>query len=499
MTAIDSSAPTDLGAWASWRKAAPILLCLAVLAFAPIRAMIWGTTTDVSWIITLCERVLAGDRLYVDIFETNPPMTVWMYLPAVVAARWMNLAPEVLVQAYCYLASIFGLGFAGYIAHRAKFPENGLLYRLLPVFLAILTVLPANSFAQREQFGVALLLPLLTLMAWRARLDSPSRPGVGLAIAAGLSGSLIVLVKPYYAVIILVPALYVAWRRGSLRSLFAVEYWTVGLVCLAYLAAVMVFHPEYVRDVYPILADTYLQIRGLRHTLLTYGALFLPILIYVFGVRRGAPTPPLMAILILTAIAAMAPLVYQGKSWPYHALPVFMLGLGALAWRVFQPGKRSLLAIVAPAPIVLAATLPFTHHAPIGEAMIETIGQSAPNPTVGVIAPGIGVGHPFNRMVNGVWSDLYCSDWLGDAALYLAQRALAAGDQAKAAHYEAFGQAYIDGKAARLRAAPPRILVTEAGDSAWVKRVIGDPAFAGFMDQYRLIAEDDVRKVYQRN
>ena len=42
------------------------------------------TGSDVSWLIVVAERVFDGQRLYVDIIESNPPMAVFIYLPAVV-------------------------------------------------------------------------------------------------------------------------------------------------------------------------------------------------------------------------------------------------------------------------------------------------------------------------------------------------------------------------------------------------------------------------------
>src|SRR3954465_10275637 len=43
--------------------------------------------TDVSWLITLSEKMLDGQRLYVDLIEVNPPASVFLYLPLVALAR----------------------------------------------------------------------------------------------------------------------------------------------------------------------------------------------------------------------------------------------------------------------------------------------------------------------------------------------------------------------------------------------------------------------------
>jgi hypothetical protein len=59
----------------------------------------WGTIADTSWLITVCERVLAGERLYVDLIETNPPFSVWLYMPPVALAKALGLSSEIPVQA----------------------------------------------------------------------------------------------------------------------------------------------------------------------------------------------------------------------------------------------------------------------------------------------------------------------------------------------------------------------------------------------------------------
>jgi hypothetical protein len=46
-----------------------------------------AANTDVSWLITVAEKVLDGGRLYVDIIETNPPASILLYLPFVALAR----------------------------------------------------------------------------------------------------------------------------------------------------------------------------------------------------------------------------------------------------------------------------------------------------------------------------------------------------------------------------------------------------------------------------
>jgi len=56
----------------------PWTVGLAALAAIAIQSLLVPIDADVSWLITVCERVLSGDRLYVDILEVNPPASVWL-------------------------------------------------------------------------------------------------------------------------------------------------------------------------------------------------------------------------------------------------------------------------------------------------------------------------------------------------------------------------------------------------------------------------------------
>ena len=58
-----------------------------ILAAAIVVRHFVGANTDVSWEITLSEKILDGQRLYTDLIELNPPASTFLYLPAVALAR----------------------------------------------------------------------------------------------------------------------------------------------------------------------------------------------------------------------------------------------------------------------------------------------------------------------------------------------------------------------------------------------------------------------------
>lgn len=482
-----------------------LLLSITALIVSIIWQAHLGPGSDVSWLITLCERILGGARLYVDVVETNPPFTVWLYMPAVYLADFLGLTPEYVVRGYAYAVCLVGLGLAGFIIRRGRLPESPRLHALAPACLALLVIFPGNSFTQREIFGVALLLPLLALMAWRATANRACEPDWWLAIVAGLCGSVIVLVKPYYAVVVVAPALAIAWKKRSIKSLFSIEYWVICLVCIVYLASVFLFQPEFIYDIYPILADTYMQAKDCMGVVLKYGAAYLVSFYILHLLRPGLRLTPLVTILVIASLAAIVPLVYQGKGWPYHAYPAVVLMLLALLCRLAQPavGADPVRGRAVPRILLVAAIavnwLPFAKAQTPGPELVSAILAATDRPSVAVIGSGVETGHPLTRMVGGRWISAYCSDWLGGIAYSFSRTKRAENDGPDADRYEKMTQRYLDLKAKEFEAAKPDLVFLQRADETWNRHVFQQAAFSTFMQDYRFLVEDKATRVYIRN
>ena len=60
-------------------SAAAVVLALAAMAFQAVMP----TKDDISWLIINAQALIDGKELYKDIVETNPPLSVLLYVPAV--------------------------------------------------------------------------------------------------------------------------------------------------------------------------------------------------------------------------------------------------------------------------------------------------------------------------------------------------------------------------------------------------------------------------------
>lgn len=157
----------------------------AALAIAILMQCLWiPVDADVSWLITLSERVLAGDRLYVDLLEANPPASVWMYLPQVWLAHALAVRPEPVLIGFAMLAALVSIHCTLALARRLPVPPHAEWFAAGLAF--VLLVLPGGLFAQREHYALILALPALAALALLCdRRPLPVTTSVLTGVAAG--------------------------------------------------------------------------------------------------------------------------------------------------------------------------------------------------------------------------------------------------------------------------------------------------------------------------
>ena len=89
----------------SWRLSAPRWgSVLAVASLLVVLGLVMTITLrspqkdDVAWLLYVARKWLAGQRLYEDLIEVNPPLIIWIYaLPAWVA-QTLGLEPKLVAN-----------------------------------------------------------------------------------------------------------------------------------------------------------------------------------------------------------------------------------------------------------------------------------------------------------------------------------------------------------------------------------------------------------------
>lgn len=266
----------------------PAIAAVVVAVVAVAIQSLWiPIDADVSWLITVCERVLSGDRLYVDILEVNPPASVWLYVPLVWLAKAAGVKAEAVVAAGFVAAGLASVAATVRIASRLDDAPRAVW--LAPALAFIALVLPMALFGQREHIALLLALPVLTVLAVISQGISLGRPAL---YASGFAAGLIIVIKPYFLLAVVAPAVWAAWKRRTLSPLAPGIAAAVAVIGL-YAVAVLLFAATYF-DWLPVFVHTYAPMRKAAW-MVVVGASLYPAICLALAILLRAPRIPSLA------------------------------------------------------------------------------------------------------------------------------------------------------------------------------------------------------------
>jgi hypothetical protein len=440
----------------------------AVFLAAAVARAIAHPEADIAWLLTLGEKWLDGARLYTDIIETNPPGAILLYMPAVLLARAIGLAPEIFVV----LLTTLGAGVSLWLAWRIVNPPPQ-AWPAAALALGLLLILPDRVFGQRDHAALIFLLPVLA--CYSARADRKPVSAFH-AMVAGLGGGIALCLRPHYALALGAALAFTGWRGGG-RALITAENATLALTGLAYGLLVWFAFPAYLRDVLPLVASVYAPVHRPWSQLLGNPSMLLGLasLAGLAVCSRRYSTP--VVICMLAGLGGLAAMLLQGKGWPYHGYFALALLLFALGCACDQRPRR--LAGLA----LFAGLFAFSYvWLGVGRdtgAVAGAVAQLAPpRPKLITISPDIGLGEPLTREVGGSWVGSRCSLWISAGVEALLPHNPSQRDRLMS--WEAHDRQMLVNDIQRGR---PDVVLIEQGD--WHRWAFKDAATAKALGPYR--------------
>ncbi len=342
---------------------------------------------DQLWLLLAAARIGPHSDPYGPlVFESNPPLALWLSALIVALAQALHLSLTVTFKlAVTLLAGASALVCARLLNLRKRAPAGR--WFLAFVFLLIAGVLPARDFGQRDHVLVLLVLPYLLAAAAHLAgksLSLPQRIVLTLLAAIGLA------LKPHEVLIPLAVelSLLLTSRPHHPRLLEP----TLLLVSAAsYLLAIQTLAPTYFTLVLPALDSTYWAFGSLSPAQLLRASFQVQLLLAAsFAVLlTSSRRSPTAVILLAGGLAADLAYAVQGTGWYYQQLPALSFLALALAaqllrsesLRNLQPPSWAFPATSALAVLALALTFHFSvFHLDPAEPFPADIQQPQPIP-----------------------------------------------------------------------------------------------------------------------
>lgn len=448
---------------------------------------------DLGCLLTLDEKILDGRRLGVDLFELNPPLSVYMYMPASWLARLTGVAPE-LVVIILVIVEIAGATFViDRTAAAAKLENRERTVSTWSLAL-LLAILPGAIFGQREHIAVIALTPFVAISALRWRGLDPGRS----VILAGLGAGVAMSIKPFFALVLGLPIILGAVRQRSVRPLFTPEAWIAAAIVIGYGAVVVTVFPDYLSTYAPMVAEAYLPIRRELGSLL-------PLPIVVIGAsiaflrllapqefRIGGKATPWLA----ASIGGAASFLLQGKGWSYTAFALCMFAVATPLLHVCARSLRASTVTGGVAAIVLIGLF-LSYPAPGFPPLQARVQAIVKNPRLLAITDHTGLGQPLVRQIGGTWVGSSCGAQLLAAGAMLRQTSSqpTEGEQAKLDSIIAFERRHL---LADIRNGRPDVILVDtyllsSFPFDWLAWAKSDPELRMELDRYREV--EDVGRV----
>lgn len=378
---------------------------------------------DAGWLLYVAERVLGGDRLYVDVVENNPPLIIWVSMVPVAVARAFGIPASHVFEGAVLALAALSTALSVLVVRKGGTAGDERLASLLLLGLPfVLLVVPGDSFGEREHLMAAAVLPYLFLAAGRCRLHS-AKPGFafGVGILAGVGLAL----KPYFILLFLAVELLVLLRTRRWRTALWPEAVAVVAVHVAYLASIFAFAADYFRvveitlQVYGAFEISARRLLALPWTLVPLGLIAGTLVLRPSGLFRDVRLT-----MSTGALALLGSALLQQKGWQYQFYPALALAtlavILAVADVLARPGAhRIALQRVGAACLILIAGMFAAGRAHVSQNTVYTkdllrpaVEPVLPNGSVFVFSTEIGHGFPLVNETGVRWASRFPSLWM---------------------------------------------------------------------------------------
>jgi hypothetical protein len=292
-------------------------MLVAIIGVATI--FIQSIDHDVAWHLYAADRMLHGDRLYVDLIEYNLPWIYYLSMPAVLASRVTAMSPQIAFKMFVLLLIALSVSLSIRVTSRAlchNWESRALWYGAL-LFTTLIAI--GGNFGQREHLFVVLALPYVLSVA--GRIEGEEMGWVRMSII-GAMAALGMALKPHFLLVGVVLELYLLMARGRRRVTWRPEL-LVGLMVLVGLGLIMAVSSREYFGVAKLASQTLhaydrplLDLARQPRMIASVVGMVASLLIPAFG-----PSTWVRKVCTIGAAVSVLLVFVQRRGWGYHVYP----------------------------------------------------------------------------------------------------------------------------------------------------------------------------------
>ena len=288
-------------------------------------------TVDTLYKIEISKMMLNGKMIYKDLFEVNHPMPTYIIWVAVyVASKIAWLSDVVATKAWLSFLCLLSVILTHKVMSLTDEYKDHYFRFIFIIALFYVTFLVPMHYAQFSQLGqkshlfFILFLPYLHsfLLTDQQRKQHPY-----LMLTVGIMAGIGLCVKIFFFAVAFILEGARMLNKKSFYSLFRIENIAIASVAIVFLLSIIIFTPEYIRDVIPMARFGYVgySITG-NYDWLVFLLSISPCFILVLVFVSIKPALPKYSHLLQVAIAAsLVSILIQTSKWDHAALPTFSL------------------------------------------------------------------------------------------------------------------------------------------------------------------------------
>lgn len=496
---------------AIWTLSSRYLLALAAITVLSVVMMVPAILSeDTYWLLYLGRELMSGAVPYVDFFEVNPPLIIWLNVPPAWLAHITGLPLVGVFKVYMFGLIALSLCLSARLITVSKTSFGPAVL----VALAFgLMMMPGTHFGQREHIMIVLSLPYLFLISARAQQIAPPLWQV---LGATVLATIGFCIKPYFVLIPAVLEFYLLMKLKG-HTFRRIEPYVMAAIGGAYLAAIIFLTPDYLTGVVTYAREVYQAGFGTSASIMIMVSVPIAFSIYIGAMllaslrKRTSEISPSYAVLILAMLAAFAGLLLQAKGWPNHSYParalLLLITIGGLA-AVLKIKNTTMivkcLAAILVLPLAFNSLLPLwfvryqSHHSQYFGDLADRYPEAD---SAFVMSAYLYDGFPFILDKNLKWGSRFPSLWLTPG---IQQRKAAGDTSALLSEIETFSHRALAQDLARYK--PKLVFVDNEKEKRhfgsiqydYVKDFSKNPAFAREWAHYELVKPEGSYQLYRR-